>query len=791
MVRVHACGQEQGVPYLVLELAQGDLLQRLQRGPLPAAEAATLVRDLARGLAHVHARGVLHRDLKPHNVLFDERGAPKLVDFGLALLAGEGRLTRTGELVGTPAYMAPEQLLGRPVDERTDVYGLGGVLYHALTGRPPFVGQVGLALLQQVVQEDPPRVRSLAPETPRALEAVCAQCLHKDPAARPPSAAALAEALERALAASPARRGRWVLAGALGVVALAIAAWWRAPGPAEGPAEGARPTTSPLPLASASASADSSTSPHAPVVASVPRGGGWALRIRREQRVQASRPEPTALAFGNREAGTCVWALYEALGSSDAPQARLRLHSLRALSRAGIPRAQVELATLLLDATPDQRSVLGLEGSGAEPEAAEQLWAACRPPDSRPRAGVRLGRMLLTGAPGLPAEPAALDEIREAFLDWGVILHPDEARDLALAFLERGAPGDLLPGLSALAAQVRERSPLAGPPLERGLAALRVHVAPEPVHRLAAAIVVREGWDREPGDGVSRVAPADRAWAEQELAQLRQGHPGARLYLETSGWLLASPLPHEGRPCPHPLDVLALEGGTSVRRPVDAEQLMELSRVVELEVAGEGRGRVRYDRVAQAAGTGFSLAQWALVGRLDPRRRSDPALRCWAAAAGIEPGACPPARAELGRILLLGEWGRRDPARAVRYLRDAMPTLSAHDDRQDLSQAKAWFALAQLLGEGTQRDEPQALDTLRALDPAHTARLVRSPGRAAWLHVVLSDLGPAPETPVGELTALLERAAADGVPEAQERLEALAGQGEAAARAALERLAER
>src|SRR5690606_8660426 len=138
VVRVHASEEQDGVLYLAMDLAAGgDLARRIARGPLPPPEAARLVRDLARGLAPVPAAGVLHRDIKPENVLFDEQGTPKLVDFGLAHVAGEATLTRSNAFLGTPAAMAPEQAAGTPreVDERTDVYGLGVVLYQCLTGR--------------------------------------------------------------------------------------------------------------------------------------------------------------------------------------------------------------------------------------------------------------------------------------------------------------------------------------------------------------------------------------------------------------------------------------------------------------------------------------------------------------------------------------------------------------------------------------------------------------------------------------------------------------------------------
>jgi serine/threonine protein kinase len=197
VVRVHAAGEESGWAYLVMDLAPGgDLEARLRAGPLPPDEVVRLGLALARALAHVHARGVLHRDLKPANVLFDEGGAPKLVDFGLARLSGRDRLTQSGALVGTPTHMAPEQALGLPVDVRTDVFGLGAVLYHALTGRAPVAEGPLTTVLSDVIERLPPRPGAVVPGVPPALEAVVMRALARAPEERFPTAEAFARALE-------------------------------------------------------------------------------------------------------------------------------------------------------------------------------------------------------------------------------------------------------------------------------------------------------------------------------------------------------------------------------------------------------------------------------------------------------------------------------------------------------------------------------------------------------------------------------------------------------------------
>jgi WD40 repeat protein len=195
-------------PFLVMEYVEGETLdeRRRREGRLEPREAARIVREVALGLAAAHACGLIHRDVKPGNVLLAEgTGRAKVADFGLArrVEADETRLTRSGAIVGTPAYMSPEQIAcreGEEIDGRSDVYGLGAVLYELLTGVTPFIGATPLEVFQQVVHDEPRPPRKLNAQVPRDLETICLKCLEKEPARRYPTAQALADDLGRFLA---------------------------------------------------------------------------------------------------------------------------------------------------------------------------------------------------------------------------------------------------------------------------------------------------------------------------------------------------------------------------------------------------------------------------------------------------------------------------------------------------------------------------------------------------------------------------------------------------------------
>jgi hypothetical protein len=179
----------------------GTLSRRLASGPLEARAAAELVRALALAIQTAHKAKVIHRDLKPANVLFTADGTPKVADFGLARKLDEADRTRSGVVLGTPSYMAPEQARGRrrEVGPGADIYALGAILYECLTGKAPFKGESDVETVLQVVSQPPVPVRSLRPSVPRELEAICLRCLRKEPGSRYGSARALADDLGRFL----------------------------------------------------------------------------------------------------------------------------------------------------------------------------------------------------------------------------------------------------------------------------------------------------------------------------------------------------------------------------------------------------------------------------------------------------------------------------------------------------------------------------------------------------------------------------------------------------------------
>lgn len=248
IVPIYQVGEERGQHYFVMKLIEGGSLcahvDRLRRSP---DDTARLIAIVSRAVHYAHQRGILHRDLKPGNILIDEHGEPHVTDFGLAKHLGQdGPGTQSGAILGTPGYMAPEQAAGRKdLTVAADVHGLGAVLYELLSGRPPFHAETAMSALHQVMDRDATPLRQVNPQVPADLETITQKCLQKDPGRRYVSALALAEDLDRYVQGEPIRarpvttaerawkwaRKRPAWAALAGVVLLAglgltVGGWW-------------------------------------------------------------------------------------------------------------------------------------------------------------------------------------------------------------------------------------------------------------------------------------------------------------------------------------------------------------------------------------------------------------------------------------------------------------------------------------------------------------------------------------------------------------------------------------
>ncbi|PYJ92880.1 MAG: hypothetical protein DME62_11115 [Verrucomicrobia bacterium] len=223
IVPIHEVGERDGSCYFSMKFVEGGQLDEVVRcTPMSIRQTAELIVKVARTVHYAHEHGILHRDIKPGNILLDAKGEPHLTDFGLArLVETESTVTRTMEVLGTPSYMAPEQAVGNnaAVSSVTDVYGLGAVLYQLLTGQPPFAGGTTYETIKLLLDTEPRQPRLVNPKIDRDLSTICLKCLEKDPKRRYSSALALAEDLERWLKHEPiqgrrtgifARGKKWV-----------------------------------------------------------------------------------------------------------------------------------------------------------------------------------------------------------------------------------------------------------------------------------------------------------------------------------------------------------------------------------------------------------------------------------------------------------------------------------------------------------------------------------------------------------------------------------------------------
>jgi TolB-like protein/predicted Ser/Thr protein kinase/Tfp pilus assembly protein PilF len=245
IVPIYEVGESDGSCYFSMKFVEGGQLDEVvRRAPMSIRQAAELIAKVARTVHYAHEHGILHRDIKPGNILLDAKSEPHLTDFGLArLIESESSITQTLDVLGTPSYMAPEQALGNnaAVSSATDVYGLGAVLYQLLTGHPPFAGGTTYETIKLLEQAEPRPPRLFNPKVDRDLSTICLKCLEKDPKRRYSSALALAEDLERWLKHEPiqarrtgifSRGKKWVQRNptsallAASLIALAAAAGW-------------------------------------------------------------------------------------------------------------------------------------------------------------------------------------------------------------------------------------------------------------------------------------------------------------------------------------------------------------------------------------------------------------------------------------------------------------------------------------------------------------------------------------------------------------------------------------
>ncbi|MBA3960448.1 MAG: protein kinase [Chthoniobacterales bacterium] len=245
IVPIHEVGERDGSCYFSMKFIEGGQLDEVaRREPMPIRRAVELITTVARTVHYAHEHGILHRDIKPGNILLDAKGEPHLTDFGLArLVETESTMTRTLDVLGTPSYMAPEQAMGNnaAVSSVTDIYGLGAVLYQLLTGHPPFAGGATYETIKLVLDTEPRQPRVLNPKVDRDLSTICLKCLEKDPKRRYSSALALAEDLDRWLKHEPiaarrtgplTRAGKWMRRNptiallAASMIALIAAVGW-------------------------------------------------------------------------------------------------------------------------------------------------------------------------------------------------------------------------------------------------------------------------------------------------------------------------------------------------------------------------------------------------------------------------------------------------------------------------------------------------------------------------------------------------------------------------------------
>src|SRR5512137_266590 len=181
IVPVYDFGEEDGQPYFVMRyMTGGSLADRIKKGPIPLTEAARIFSKIAPALDEAHAKGIIHRDIKPGNILFDQYNEPYIADFGIAKLS-ESSVSVTGSaIIGTPAYMSPEQAQGEEIDGRSDIYGLGIILFEMLTGQQPYHGDTPMSVVVKQITDPVPHILDVRPDLPPDIEAIIGQAMAKD-----------------------------------------------------------------------------------------------------------------------------------------------------------------------------------------------------------------------------------------------------------------------------------------------------------------------------------------------------------------------------------------------------------------------------------------------------------------------------------------------------------------------------------------------------------------------------------------------------------------------------------
>jgi hypothetical protein len=506
IVHVHRV-EEEPQPFIDMELVEGPTLAawlQQQDGRVPWPEVARIGRDLASALQHAHQRGRVHRDIKPGNILMAENGRmPKLVDFGIAVIdrPEATRLTRHGEMIGTPRYMSPEQVKSERIDARTDLYALGAVLYEMLAGAPAVEGDSLVTVTTRIVNEPPSPLRLRAPEAPPALTAVVERLMAKDPADRYASAAEAAAALEacmrqqnepttdpghgarrRQAEARPRRRGALglpaMLAGSAALVVLGVALWFLLRPPPE------LPTVATLPPPTDEPEITAPVTPPAPVAPPTP--GAPQPPVMRAVEHAMSATEQAVIALGqvasDPEGGPLTFSA--PAGPSDGP-GEVQVAGDLLTFRPGVGFADLSAGATRTVTVPV--TVTDAQGLVAMGEVRITVLGVGRPAPAAPGPEAQVEPAEPT-PPSLPATPAAQPDIA-ALPPVETPLPPlgmreviaqlyDEVRQQACARLETEAtPG----GLRVLVAAT-------DPGLARGIAARLQQAAdaPAPETRIAS-----------------------------------------------------------------------------------------------------------------------------------------------------------------------------------------------------------------------------------------------------------------------------------------------------------------